>query len=348
MKFSAQHRQGQSNTHDTRFGVEINYRPGVPLSKQLDSDNVAAMREVQNRRYDFVERNNNIVLEYKKKSTLRISLPDAIEGESGATIPVTLNVSHASNGIQSVQWSDSAFAAAVARLPEVVRRGSLLYRLIRMAVLTLTVGATARDSKGNASNHAVMTISVTSSNVSAGDSSFTLDGNNNAQISADGQSTYPITLNLKDSNGKPLTGLENDIEMSLEFTPDNNTQRSRSVSGPQLGKVQEISAGVYRSMLTAGSQSGTARVTAKVLGKTFTLNIKQTVAEEGETETDAVLTAAPAEQVVGYNINLQLVAKDAKGNAITGDKTLRFYALDRAEGVDFGAVTEKRVFIALL
>lgn len=205
-----------------------------------------------------------------------------------------------------------------------------------MAVLTPTVGATARDSKGNASNHTVMTISVTSSNVSAGDSSFTLDGNNNAQISADGQSTYPVTLNLKDSNGKPLTGLENDIEMSLEFTPDNNTQRSRSVSGPQLGKVQEISAGVYRSMLTAGSQSGTARVTAKVLGKTFTLNIKQTVAEEGETETDAVLTAAPAEQVVGYNINLQLVAKDAKGNAITGDKTLRFYALDQQKVLILG------------
>lgn len=193
-----------------------------------------------------------------------------------------------------------------------------------------------------------MTISVTSSNVSAGDSSFTLDGNNNAQISADGQSTYPVTLNLKDSNGKPLTGLENDIEMSLEFTPDNNTQRSRSVSGPQLGKVQEISAGVYRSMLTAGSQSGTARVTAKVLGKTFTLNIKQTVAEEGETETDAVLTAAPAEQVVGYNINLQLVAKDAKGNAITGDKTLRFYALDQQKVLILGRSQKKRVFIALL
>lgn len=342
VKFSAQHRQGQSNTHDTRFGVEINYRPGVPLSKQLDSDNVAAMREVQNRRYDFVERNNNIVLEYKKKSTLRISLPDAIEGESGATIPVTLNVSHASNGIQSVQWSDSAFAAAGGKITGSGTSWQFTLPAYQNGgVNTWTVGATARDSKGNASNHAVMTISVTSSNVSTGDSSFTLDGNNNAQISADGQSTYPVTLNLKDSNGKPLTGLENDIEMSLEFTPDNNTQRSRSVSGPQLGKVQEISAGVYRSMLTAGSQSGTARVTAKVLGKTFTLNIKQTVAEEGETETDAVLTAAPAEQVVGYNINLQLVAKDAKGNAITGDKTLRFYALDQAEGVDFGAVTEK-------
>lgn len=63
---SAEHKQGQSNTHDSRFGIEINYRPGIPLAKQLDGDNVAVMREVQHGRYDFVERNNNIVLEYRK------------------------------------------------------------------------------------------------------------------------------------------------------------------------------------------------------------------------------------------------------------------------------------------
>ncbi|WP_250389524.1 inverse autotransporter beta domain-containing protein, partial [Escherichia coli] len=40
----------------TTFGVEFNYRPGVSLAEQLSSDNVAVMREVQNRRYDFVER----------------------------------------------------------------------------------------------------------------------------------------------------------------------------------------------------------------------------------------------------------------------------------------------------
>ncbi|WP_430495516.1 inverse autotransporter beta domain-containing protein, partial [Escherichia coli] len=81
---SAEHKQGQSNTHDSRFGVEINYRPGIPLTKQLDSDNVALMREVQHGRYDFVERNNNIVLEYRKKSVLKIRLPESVQGEGGA------------------------------------------------------------------------------------------------------------------------------------------------------------------------------------------------------------------------------------------------------------------------
>ncbi|MDU5712608.1 MAG: inverse autotransporter beta domain-containing protein [Citrobacter freundii] len=88
---SAEHKQGQSNTHDSRFGVEINYRPGIPLAKQLDSDNVALMREVQHGRYDFVERNNNIVLEYRKKSVLKIRLPESVQGEGGAVVPVTIS-----------------------------------------------------------------------------------------------------------------------------------------------------------------------------------------------------------------------------------------------------------------
>ncbi|WP_252151515.1 Ig-like domain-containing protein, partial [Escherichia coli] len=132
------------------------------------------------------------------------------------------------------------------------------------------------------------------------------------------------------------------IEMSVEFTADSNSARQReTVTAPSLGAVEEISAGVYRSVLTAGSQAGTVRVTAKVQGKTFTLSIKQTAATEPESEVSAVLTAAPAEQVVGYNINLQLAVKDSQGNAITGDNTLSFYAINQAEGVEFGTVTEK-------
>ncbi|MDL5934900.1 hypothetical protein QSX65_24970, partial [Escherichia coli] len=74
------------------------------------------------------------------------------------------------------------------------------------------------DNRGNVSNYAVMNISVTDSGVSTADSSFTLDGDSSPTISADSQSTYPIVLSLKDSNGKALTGLADDIEMSVEFT----------------------------------------------------------------------------------------------------------------------------------
>lgn len=319
IKFSAQHKQGQSNVHDTTFGVEFNYRPGVSLAEQLSSDNVAVMREVQNRRYDFVERNNNIVLEYKKKHALKISLPE------------------------SVQWNDSAFTAAGGKISGNGTSWQITLPAYKSeGVNSWNVGATVQDNRGNVSNYAVMNISVNNSGVSTADSSFTLDGDSSPTISADGQSTYPIVLSLKDSNGKALTGLADNIEMSVEFTADSNSARQReTVTAPSLGAVEEISAGVYRSVLAAGSQAGTVRVTAKVQGKTFTLSIKQTAATEPDSEVSAVLTAAPAEQVVGYNINLQLAVKDSQGNAITGDNTLSFYALNQAEGVEFGTVTEK-------
>lgn len=193
------------------------------------------------------------------------------------------------------------------------------------------------DNRGNVSNYAVMNISVINSGVSTADSSFMLDGDSSPTISADGQSTHPIVLSLKDSNGKALTGLADDIEMSVEFTADSNSARQReTVTAPSLGAVEEISAGVYRSVLTAGSQAGTVRVTAKVMDKTFTLSIKQTAATEPDSEVSAVLTAAPAEQVVGYNINLQLAVKDSQGNAITGDNTLSFYALNQQKESSLG------------
>ncbi|HDV8473784.1 TPA: inverse autotransporter beta domain-containing protein [Escherichia coli] len=343
IKFSAQHKQGQSNTHDTTFGVEFNYRPGVSLAEQLSSDNVAVMREVQNRRYDFVERNNNIVLEYKKKHALKISLPESVQGEGESIIPVTLTINNASGGIKSVQWNDSAFTAAGGKISGNGTSWQITLPAYKSeGVNSWNVGATVQDNRGNVSNYAVMNISVTDSGVSTADSSFTLDGDSSPTISADSQSTYPIVLSLKDSNGKALTGLADDIEMSVEFTADSNSARQReTVTAPSLGAVEEISAGVYRSVLTAGSQAGTVRVTAKVQGKTFTLSIKQTAATEPESEVSAVLTAAPAEQVVGYNINLQLAVKDSQGNAITGDNTLSFYAINQAEGVEFGTVTEK-------
>ncbi|MGK8273480.1 inverse autotransporter beta domain-containing protein [Escherichia coli] len=343
IKFSAQHKQGQSNVHDTTFGVEFNYRPGVSLAEQLSSDNVAVMREVQNRRYDFVERNNNIVLEYKKKHALKISLPESVQGEGESIIPVTLTINNASGGIKSVQWNDSAFTAAGGKISGNGTSWQITLPAYKSeGVNSWNVGATVQDNRGNVSNYAVMNISVNNSGVSTADSSFTLDGDSSPTISADGQSTYPIVLSLKDSNGKALTGLADDIEMSVEFTADSNSARQReTVTAPSLGAVEEISAGVYRSVLAAGSQAGTVRVTAKVQGKIFTLSIKQTAATEPDSEVSAVLTAAPAEQVVGYNINLQLAVKDSQGNAITGDNTLSFYALNQAEGVEFGTVTEK-------
>lgn len=337
---SAEHKQGQSNTHDSRFGIEINYRPGIPLAKQLDGDNVALMREVQHGRYDFVERNNNIVLEYRKKSVLKIRLPESVQGEGGAVIPVTISLDKSHWGIQSVEWNDSAFTAAGGRIS-----GSGTSWQLTLPAYTpggtnhWQIGATARDVKGNASNYAVMDVTVTRSSASVGTMDFTLNGEQQPIIAADGKSQHPVTLVLKDTNGNPLTGLAHDIELSLAFTPDAQRNRERSAQAPKLGEVQETRSGVYTATLTPGLTAGTARITAKVLGKTETLTVKlKAVSAEAAKST---FTVMPMEQVVGHPISLALEAKDKDGNAITGDDSLRFYVVSASGEVRFTAVEEK-------
>ncbi|BBU84619.1 hypothetical protein EIMP300_60190 [Escherichia coli] len=56
--------------------------------------------------------------------------------------------------------------------------------------------------------------------------------------------------------------------MSVEFTADSNSARQReTVTAPSLGAVEEISAGVYRSVLAAGSQAGDGTCNCKSSGK---------------------------------------------------------------------------------
>lgn len=47
-----------------------------------------------------VERNNNIVLEYRKSEVIRIALPERIEGKGGQTLSLGLVVSKATHGLK--------------------------------------------------------------------------------------------------------------------------------------------------------------------------------------------------------------------------------------------------------
>lgn len=82
----ASHKQGQDGNQESRFDLTLNVQLGTALSKQLDPDNVAAMRSLMGSRYDLVDRNYDIVLEYKDKQTLGVDLAavpnDLLEGDT--------------------------------------------------------------------------------------------------------------------------------------------------------------------------------------------------------------------------------------------------------------------------
>lgn len=54
LTLSAGHKQGKSGENDTRFGLEVNYRIGEPLEKQLDTDSIRERRMLAGSRYDWL------------------------------------------------------------------------------------------------------------------------------------------------------------------------------------------------------------------------------------------------------------------------------------------------------
>jgi adhesin/invasin len=75
------HKMGKDGKSNTELGLQVSYQIGTPLEKQLDPGNVAAMRSLKGSRYDLVDRNYDIVLEYKEKAALALDL---------AAVPATL------------------------------------------------------------------------------------------------------------------------------------------------------------------------------------------------------------------------------------------------------------------
>lgn len=61
------YKKGQNALQDTQFGVNFRYELGQPWSWQINPDNIRQARSLEGNRYGLVERNNQIIMQYKKK-----------------------------------------------------------------------------------------------------------------------------------------------------------------------------------------------------------------------------------------------------------------------------------------
>ncbi|EAA8990352.1 hypothetical protein EA554_24915, partial [Salmonella enterica subsp. enterica serovar Pomona] len=276
MTVSAGRRQGQHGHFETEFGVNFTLNPDLTWQQQTDPAAVAAMRTLAGSRHDFVERNNNIVLEYRKKTVIAIALPERVEGKSGMQYPLSVTVSKAKYGLQDIVWDDAAFLAAGGKL---TCTGSTACTVTMPpfhpgAENTYTVGAVAHDRKGNESERAQTTIAVTGVGVSAANSTL---GAQPDTLLADGQSQTTVTVVLKSGDNQPATGLADQLALSGELTPDGglvtrlrSLLRNRAAARePVLTALKEDSTqpGTYTATLTAGTTAGKYALTLALSGE---------------------------------------------------------------------------------
>lgn len=162
LTLSAGHKQGKSGENDTRFGLEVNYRIGEPLAKQLDTDSIRERRVLAGSRYDLVERNNNIVLEYRKSEVIRIALPERIEGKGGQTLSLGLVVSKATHGLKNVQWEAPSLLAEGGKITGQGSQWQVTLPAYRPGKDNYyAISAVAYDNKGNASKRVQTEVVIT-------------------------------------------------------------------------------------------------------------------------------------------------------------------------------------------
>ncbi|HHB2144715.1 inverse autotransporter beta domain-containing protein [Escherichia albertii] len=348
LTLSAGHKQGKSGQNDTRLGLEINYRIGEPLEKQLDTDSIRERRVLTGSRYDLVERNNNIVLEYRKSEVIRIALPERIEGKSGQTVSLGLVVSKATHGLKNVQWEAPSLLAAGGKITGQGNQWQVTLPAYQAGKDNYyAISAVAYDNKGNASKRVQTQVVITGASMSADRSALTLDGQDSIQMLANGSSQKTLALSLRDAEGQPITGMKDQIKTELTFKPAGNIvtralRSAKSQTQPTLGEFTETEAGVYQSVFTTGTQSGEATITVSIDGmsKTVTADLRATMMDV----TKSTLSVSELSDDVAadgqQSYTLTLTAVDTDGNAVTGEASrLRFVPQDN-NGVTVGTISE--------
>ncbi|MCZ4058418.1 inverse autotransporter beta domain-containing protein [Pantoea sp. LMR881] len=89
----------------------MNYRLGIPWQHQVNPHAVTAMRKLAGSRYELVDRNNNIVLEYRKKETINLSTAGLVSGFPGEQKSLEVVVS-SQYGLERIDWSAPELVAA--------------------------------------------------------------------------------------------------------------------------------------------------------------------------------------------------------------------------------------------
>lgn len=305
----AEQRQGESGKNDTRLTLDMNYQLGVPWRSQLNPDAVAAMRSLIGSRYDLVERNNNIVLEYRKKEVLRLHTADLITGKAGEQKSLQVSVT-STYGLSRIDWDAPALNAAGGKI---VQNGSDYvvvlppYLSAAQAVNTYTVSGIAVDTKGNRSDRSDTQVTVQASEVNKQTSTFTPVS---SVLPADGKSTQILTLTLLDANNQAV-----DIDVK-DISLKNSALKSATVSA-----LTRNSAGVYIVTVTAGTDVENVTLTPTVSGTTLTsagvtINSDAPVQEQSAISTDKTSYAS------GTDMKVTVTLKDTAGDAVTGATAL--------------------------
>nr|HEB5890335.1 inverse autotransporter beta domain-containing protein [Enterobacter asburiae] len=335
LTLNAEQRQGKGSASDSRLGLELRYTPGVSWAHQTSPDSVAALRSLSGARHDLVERNSNIVLEYKKKEVIFLKTQELVTGYAGEQKPLSVEIK-SRYPAERIEWQSPELEAAGGII---MSSGPHSHAVILPAWQpgravhgnTYTVRGVAVDSRGNRSAASSTRVVVSQAAISPALSGLSLSSLN---LVPDGTSAQKVTLTLRDAAGNPVDVDESEIVTERSDNTDKNAARAaRGLA--RVGHFVRTSAGSYDLTVTPGTQEEHFTLTPYVRGYsagTITVNISQTLS-------DANSSLAVGQPVTDTDtpVPVMLTLRDEASIPINGQK-VRFSS--GQDGVTFSDVQE--------
>lgn len=331
LTFTAEQRQGKAGENDTRFGVEMNYQLGMPWQHQINPDAVAAMRSLAGSRYDLVDRNNNIVLEYRKKEVIRLNTADLVTGYAGEQKSLGVSV-NSKYGLERIDWSASPLIAAGGKIVQNGEDWTVVMPAYRSGVEasnSYTVSGVAVDKKGNASGRAETQVTVTQAAIDKTTSSLSPP---DATLPADGVSQQEFVLKVNDKEGQPVDIAENEISVE-------KASRLRGSSNATVSSFTRRAAGEYVMTVTSGTMPEAFTVTPSARNTKFASADVQLTADNATamlSELDVVEDNALADGKSQNRFRVTVV--DAQSNPVPGQSVS--LQADNSATVAESAITE--------
>ena len=288
---SVDHRQGQGGQSETTAKMTVNYQFGVPLDKQL-STAYSVNHKLANSRYGLVNRNNEIVLEYREKDAGQIMVPALIHGTGTQVLsfPVTFTDSKLSN----FSWVGTAAgfampygggATATLTLPAYSDAGSNLY----------TLQAVGTDNFGRVVSSNVMQVRVDAFQIA-------LERSKSSGM-ANGTDAVTFTATLLEPSGDPKSNTPVTWDVQGTATVQEKDERTNQKGQARLKLASRFANSIQVSVQEP--QGAKAESNASFAGD---INSARVVS----------LTATPSAVVADGSSSSKLVAQvqDANGNSL--------------------------------
>ncbi|WP_296250828.1 inverse autotransporter beta domain-containing protein, partial [uncultured Enterobacter sp.] len=266
-------RMGKGGQNETNMNLQLTWRPGESLSSQLSPDNVAATRLLETGRYDLVDRNNNIVLEYRKQdlidivlNTYDITAPAGSRHSLTATVKskyelqkVHLNADNLKMAGGEIKALDSTHFTLVLppyKMPQHAQGSKKKQNLpsAEDSANTYLVTARAEDTKGNLSPQQTVKVTVLPAVLS-----FESPKVDNDNQPADGKSAVKVSTVLTDGNGHPVA--DQQLTYTIKYA-DGSIHTETVVTDSKGNAVLDITSTVTgKAMVTISAEGKDVSVT---------------------------------------------------------------------------------------